>query len=231
MQASQLQPAGTFAAQFGVKSICYGPPGSGKTPLINTAPRPVLLAVEPGLLSMRGSTVPTWMATTPAQIDEFMTWLIQSPEAKNFDTVGIDSGSELCEIILREELSKKSKSGNKVDGKAAYGEMATRAYRHFNDLYYMREKHVYMICKQGNFEENNSIKRRPYFPGQDLNVKMPHLYDLIMHLDTANVPNVGAVKALRTVSSYDITARDRGGKCAEFEQPNLTLLFNKIVQG
>jgi AAA domain len=62
MQAKDLRPAGSFAQQYGVKMIAYGPPGAGKTPLINTAPRPILLIVEPGMLSMKGSTVPSWDA-------------------------------------------------------------------------------------------------------------------------------------------------------------------------
>jgi hypothetical protein len=62
MDIRSLRPARDFAVQYGVKAIVYGPPGSGKTPVINTAPRPVMLVCEPGLLSMRTSTVPTFFA-------------------------------------------------------------------------------------------------------------------------------------------------------------------------
>src|SRR5512147_1136630 len=106
MQITDLKPAKQFAQQFGVKTICYGPPGSAKTPTINTAPRPVLLATEPGLLSMRGSEVPTWIAPTKDKIDEFMKWFEHSSEAKNFDTLAIDSISQMCSIAL--ESSKKA---------------------------------------------------------------------------------------------------------------------------
>ena len=226
-----IQPAGNFANQFGVKSIIYGPPGIGKTPLMNTAPRPILLACEPGLLSMRGSGVMTQAAATPADIEEFFKWLWSSAEAKNYDTVGIDSGSQLAELILGEELSKKSSSGKKVDGKAAYGEMSNRVMVYMNGLYYTREKHVVILCKQGSVEENGFEKRRPFFPGKDLNVKIPHLFDEILHYAKANVPGHGEVKALRAAETYDIAARDRSGRLAELEQPDLTLLFNKILQG
>lgn len=224
-------PAHTFAGQFGVKTIVYGPPGSGKTPMIDTAPRPVLLAVEPGMLTMKKSAVPTCMATTPEQIDEFFRWFFTSQETRNYDTLGIDSGSQIAEIILEQELGKKSKSGNKVDGKAAYGEMARRVMEYMNGLYYTREKHIYIIAKQGDMEVAGIKELRPYFPGKDLNIKIPHLFDEVLHLAKVNVPNVGEVKALRTKPTFGIFARDRSDKLAEFEQPNLTLLFNKILQG
>lgn len=225
--ALQWGRAGDFANQFGVKSIVYGPPGGGKTPLIGTAPRPVLLAIEPGLLSMKNSTIPTAFAQKPGDVEEFVRWLQQSAEAKQFDTVGIDSGSQHAENILDEELSKKSSSGKKVDGKAAYGEMSKRAMDLFDTLYYLREKHVVLICK----ESHGDGQKRPYFPGKDLDTKVPHRYDEILRLAKTFVQGVGDVPALRAKEAYDAFARDRTGKLAEFEQPNLTALFNKLMQG
>ncbi len=116
MQQNDLRPANEFALKLGVKAIVYGPPGTGKTPIVNSAPRPVLMACEPGLLSMRGSKVSTWFADTGIRIDEFFKWLFNSKEANNFDTVAVDSVSQMCEIYLREAEQGKSKSGNKMHG-------------------------------------------------------------------------------------------------------------------
>jgi hypothetical protein len=221
----QFAPATVWAQQFGVKSVCYGPPGSGKTPLVNTAPRPVLLAVEPGLLSMRGSNVMTCYAPTVELIDDFFKWLFESAEARqNVETVCVDSISQIAEIYLEKELPKHK------DPRKAYGEMSQKVMKHLNGLYYTRERNTYLIAKQG-FEEIDGIRtRRPYFPGQDLGVKVPHLFDLVMYLDEVSMPSVGKVKALRTKSALGIFARDRGGKLAELEQPDLTMLFNKCTK-
>ena len=105
MNQNDLKPAKEFAQRFGIKCVVFGPPGSGKTPMVNTAPRPVLLATEPGLLSMRNSNVPTWLAPTTDKIDEFMKWFEHSSEAKNFDTLAIDSSSQMCDIAL--DMAKK----------------------------------------------------------------------------------------------------------------------------
>lgn len=215
----QFAPAHSFAQQFGVKCLIYGPPGGGKTPLLNTAPRPVLLAIEPGLLSMRGSTIPTCMAETPEKIDDFFNWLFNSREADQYDTVGIDSVSEMSYRYLLPELKKHK------DGRKAYGEMSAKVFPLLSNLYYMRNKHAYLIAKQTT-DENRYI---PQFEGKDLGSKVPHMYDEILHLAKANVPGQGEVIALRAKDAYNILARDRSGKLAEFEFPHLGNLFNKIL--
>lgn len=226
MQMSQLKSASQLAQRYGCKAVAYGPPGSGKTPAIKTAPRPVMLAVEPGLLSMRDAhNVPCWEGYTYDKIEEFFKWLYQSSEAKNFDTVAIDSGSQMAEIYLTRQLAKQK------DGRKAYGEMSIEMMAHFNALYYMPQKHIYMICKQGIIEENEKQKRRPFFPGQDLNVKVPHLFDAVLHIDKAMPPGCAMpVACIRTASTFDILARDRSGNLAEYEPLDLGALFAKAMQ-
>jgi GTPase SAR1 family protein len=221
----ELKPASSFAQQFGVKALLFGGPGMGKTPLLNTAPRPVLLAVEPGLLSMRGSNIPTFEAfNNYARIEGFFEWLFNSAEAKQFDTVGVDSISQIAEIVLAERLAKNK------DPRKAYGEMSQKLMEYANGLYFMQNKHAYLIAKQTSADENGAIRKKPYFPGQDLNVKIPHLYDEILHLGKAMIPSVGEQIAIRTKETFEIMARDRSGKCAELEPPNLGQLFQKIMQ-
>lgn len=225
MNINQLRPAKEFAQRYGFKSIVYGPPGSAKTPIVNTAPRPVLLACEAGLLSMRNSNVPTWAAPTADLIDEFFQWLFHSGEAKVFDTVAIDSGSQMCDTYLQGLLTGKTKAGNRMHGMAAYGEMARLAMNHLRPLYYMQQKHVYLIAKEHSHTENAFAKKRPYFPGQQLPVDVPHLYDAILHLDVHNVPGTGQVRSFLCSQTLDTIARDRTGSLLEYEPPD----FGKLV--
>jgi AAA domain len=229
MNQKDLRPARDFAINFGVKAVIYGPPGSGKTPVINTAPRPVLLACEPGLLSMRGSNVPTWEGYTPKRIDEFFEWVFGSTETKNFDTICVDSTSHMAEIYLDAALNGKSKSGQKMHGLAAYGEMARNTLEHLETLYYVRQKHTYLIAKQEIINENGLTLKRPYYSGKELPVKLPHKFDQILQLDIQNVPGVGQVKAFRCQASIDVSARDRTGMLAEFEPPNFTAIVQKAM--
>lgn len=236
MDARNLKPAGQLMQRFGVKAVCYGGPGSGKTPVVNTAPRPVMLVVEPGMLSMKGSKVPAFEAFTPALVDEFFAWFFNSNESRAYDTLAVDSVSQIAEIFLTREL------GRCKDGRMAYGEMSKRVMAHLNALFYMPNKHVFLIGKQCNLEvgtktisENGQFRIEPvrqkriYFPGNDLDTKVPHLFDEVLHLDTVPIPGHGPQKAFRTKEVPEIFARDRSGNLAEFEPANLTQLFAKCM--
>lgn len=220
MNISDLKPAKEFALKFGAKCIIYGPPGSAKTPIINTCPRPVLLAVEPGLLSMRSSMVPTWVAPTKARIDEFFKWFELSAETKNFDTLAVDSVSQMCNIALDESKAKH--------GLAQYGEMADYVMPYLQRLYYMKEKHMYLIAKE---ELTSDGKRRPAFPGQQLNGSsgVSHLYDCILRLAKVPIPNVGETLAFQCNGTVDIIARNRTGALADFEPPDFNALVQKVM--
>lgn len=151
--------------------------------------------------------------------------VFKSTESKNFDTLVIDSVSQMAEIYLERDLKIHK------DGRKAYGEMSRATYKHISALYYMQNKHMYMICKQAVVEENaTSNYKKPYFPGNDLNVKIPHLFDLIAHIGLAQIPGITAPqRAIRCNPSYDILARDRGGRLDPLEPPDLTALFRKAM--
>jgi hypothetical protein len=224
MQMSDFRQARDFARKYGAKALVYGKPGTGKTPIMNTAPRPILAVFEPGMLSMRSSTIPAVDLFTPERIDDFFKWLKSSHEVRNFDTIGTDSASQMAEIYLKQGHEKNK------DGRAAYGHMSDKVREHLDTLFFMQQKHTYIICKQGYAEIDGQRMAVPYFPGKDLPVYVPHLYDIILHLGIHSVPSVGQVKAFRCAASFDSVARDRSGNLAEFEPPNLTALFNKVMK-
>lgn len=227
MNKNDLKPASTLAKKNGVKAIVYGLPGAGKTPVVKTAPRPVILAVEPGMMSMRDAhNIPAYEAYSFEKIDEFFKWWFGSSEVSAFDTLAIDSLSQMAEIAL-----DHFKARNK-DGRKAYGEMSDWVMGHVNKLFYMPQKHMYLICKQAKIDSGSGNYFLPYFPGNDLDVKIPHLFDEILRLDNAvRIPGLlKEVTAFQTKESFNYKARDRSGKLDEFEQPDLTNLFNKCMQ-
>ncbi len=220
MDIRDLKSAGEFALNFGCKSIIYGPAGSAKTPIFSTASRPLLLATEPGLLSMKGSKIPTYEAYTPAKIEEFFKWFFNSTETKNFDTLGIDSASQIADIYLI-DAQKNNKHGLK-----AYGEMAEATMGHLRTLYYTRYKHTFVICKEEVKDLDGQSMRRPYFPGQVLPIQVPHLFDFILRLSKTIIPNVGEMLAFQCNGTYNVMARNRTGNLEDYEEPH----FGKLVE-
>ncbi len=226
MNINGLKPASQFSNSSGFKAVVYGAPGSAKTPLISTCPRPLMLICEPGMLSMRGSNVPAFEAYEGKKIDDFFDWWFKSNETKNFDTLAIDSASQMADIYLQDALTGKSKSGNKKHGLAAYGEMADEVIKHLRPLFYQAQKHCYIICKQ---TVEDGVKK-PYFLGKQLPTEVPHLYDAILHLGIHNVPSVGQVLSFQCRQSIDTIARDRSGRLNEFEEPHFGKLVQKAMQ-
>ena len=230
MDIRDLKAAHEHAQNFGIKSIVYGRAGTGKTPLLNTAPRPLLLATEAGLLSMRGSNIPTYDAYTAKRIDEFFKWFFESAETKNFDTLGIDSGSQMADVYLNAALSGTSSSGKKIHGMAAYGEMATNTMNHLRTLYYTRYKHVYLVCKEELADVEGQSLFRPYFPGKVLPIDVPHLYDFFLSLYKGPVPGqAGEVLSFQCNGTYNVMARNRTGNLDDFEPPHFGALVEKAM--
>lgn len=234
MDMSHLRPAHEFAINFGVKAAIYGPAGSGKTPICgNTAPRPLLLVSEPGMLTMKKSTTPTYPAFTPLKLEEFFQWFFNSAETKNFDTLIWDSTSQSAEQLVDHELGGTSKGGNQKHGQQAYGAMSRKMMEYLNKLYFMQQKHIVLITKHVIVDQMGSQYCRPYFPGRELNVRVPHLFDLVMRLGDYNIPGVvpSPTKAFRCRESFEMMARDRSGNLNEYEPPNLEHIFKKCLAG
>lgn len=226
MNITNLVPVSQCANQYGVKCLAHGAPGTGKTPLIKTAPRPVILLSEPGAMSLRDAhNIPAYPGYTRAAITEFFQWFFGSHEASNFDTLVCDSISQIAEIVLADELPKNK------DPRKAYGNMSQQVMQWVNGMYFMPQKHAYLISKQIVAEVGGAKVSKYFFPGQDLNVKIPHLYDEILCVGLFMIPGAGAnpVRAIQCHPSYDVIARDRSGKLAQYEPPDLTALFRKCM--
>lgn len=227
----RIVAANQLAGQYGIKAVITGPAGSGKTPLMATAPRVIVLALEPGYRSVRNQNFPCWNAINSLKdADDFFDWAFGSNEAKAFDTFGFDSWSQYCDLVLAKYKANKS------HGLQAYGFMAEHVYKNAEKLFYLQQKHVVMNCKQEIVEVPgpgpDPIKyTRPYFPGKNLIVQIPHLYDEFWQLDEFIVPGVnGKTTALLTKRRNDRLVRSRSGNLNEYEPPNLTDVFAKAMQ-
>lgn len=219
-----LTTTGELAKTEKVKCIIYGEPGCGKTPLLLTAPNPIYIAVERGQVSLKGTNAPAIQAYTLPEFYAALKWL-ETPEAAPFETIYIDSISAFAKLVLNDELSRKSKSGEKVNGQAAYGEMATRVLKLMHLLYALPGRNVVLLAQQDAGKE----RAWPYFPGNATNTELPHLFDAVLHLGWHEIPEHGKHYTLQCRATDAIFARCRFNNCADYESPNLTQLFNKLT--
>lgn len=221
---SMVQPVSALAVNYGAKAIVYGGPGTGKTPLCTSAPYPIIAFAEPGLGSVRVYNGPGVITDTYAKMRDFWQWATQSAEARQFQTKCADSISQMAEIVLAEEKVKNK------DPRKAYGEMSSKMMEILNWIYYCPHINALLIAKEDQPSDENGKMFRPFFPGKDLNVKVPHLYDAVWRLEMVKQPNGTEQRVIRTRSSFNAFARYRFGNLNEIEAADIAYLFNKMRQ-
>ena len=220
--AINLKSTGNLAGN-GVKLLVYGQAGAGKTSLTPTLPNPIVLSAEGGLLSIQDAELPYIEITTMAELQEAYKWLAESAEAGQFESVAIDSISEIAEVCLNYE-----KKVNK-DPRAAYGAMQEQMadiIRAFRDL---PAKHVYMSAKlEKTQDEMGRILYAPSMPGNKTGQSLPYFFDEVLALRVEKDAEGATQRALMCDSDGLWLAKDRSGKLDAWEAPDLTVIINKI---
>ena len=220
--AINLKSTGNLAGN-GVKLLVYGQAGAGKTSLIPTLPNPIVLSAEGGLLSIQDAELPYLEITTMAELQEAYKWLTESAEAAQFESVAIDSISEIAEVCLNYE-----KKVNK-DPRAAYGAMQEQMadiIRVFRDL---PAKHVYMSAKlEKTQDEMGRILYAPSMPGNKTGQSLPYFFDEVLALRVERDAEGNSQRALMCDSDGLWLAKDRSGKLESWEAPDLSMIINKI---
>ena len=209
----------------GAKLLVYGQAGAGKTYATQTMPGKVLvISAEAGLLSIKDA--PNVSAIEVSNYDDLreVYAALKSGELV-FDSVCLDSVSEISEILLVHE-----KSRNK-DGRMAYqnvAEAVTSLMRSFRDL----DMHVLFLCKEGKENNDGVFFFGPKMASKPLGDAITYFFDEVLALrvieDQDDDGNPVAARWLQTRIGQGYTAKDRSGKLEAFEEPNLTALITKL---
>lgn len=210
----------------GVKILCYGQAGAGKTSLIKTLPAPVVLSAEGGLLSISDADIPFIEVSSMGALQEAYSWLKDSEESKGFKSVCLDSISEVAEVVLAAELRKNK------DGRAAYGEMnSTMAelIRAFRDL---PGRHVYMSAKlEKSQDEMGRMLYNPSMPGKSLTQQLPYFFDFVFPLRVEKDAEGKTQRAIMTDSDGLWLAKSRSRNLDQWEAHDLGAIIKKISGG
>lgn len=212
------------AVMSGVKVLVYGKSGMGKTRLCATAPKPIILSAESGLLSLRQYSIPVMEIKTVDDLVEAHQWFINNPHAKQFETVCIDSITEIGETVLANAKRQVK------DPRQAYGELIekmTATIKAFRDL---EGFNVYMAAKAEPTKDEMTgiVSYGPAMPGSKLGPQLPYLFDEVFALRQNRTPQGVEFTYLQTKSELQWDAKDRSGALDAIEEPNLSKIFSKI---
>ena len=220
--AINLKSTGNLS-ENGVKVLVYGAAGVGKTALIASLPSPIVLSAEGGLLSLQSADLPFIEVASLDDLREAYSWCRDSAEAKVYQSICLDSISEVAEVVLHHELK-----ANK-DGRAAYGEMNTtmsEIIRSFRDLV---GRHIYMSAKlEKSSDELGRMLYNPGMPGKTLTQGLPYFFDEVLALRVEKDGEGNTQRALMTDGDGLWLAKDRSGKLDPWEAPDLGSIIEKI---
>ena len=223
--AITLKSSGDVAASQ-VRLLVYGQAGGGKTSLIPTLPEPVILSAEGGLLSIAGSGIPYIDITNVETLREAYQWLTESSEAAQFQSVALDSISEIAEVVLANEKATAK------DPRQAYGalqDVMGGIIRAFRDL---PGRHVYFTAKlEKSQDEMGRILYSPSMPGSKLGQQLPYFFDLVLPLRVEKDAEGNTVRSLQCQSDGLWTAKDRSGRLDPWEPADLGHVIRKIQGG
>ena len=223
--AINVKTTGSLAAN-GVKVLVYGQAGAGKTTLIKTLPNPIVLSAEGGLLSIQDADLPYIEISDMDTLKEAYTWLAESDEAKQYQSVALDSISEIAEVVLNAE--KKATK----DPRQAYGAMQEQMadiIRAFRDL---PGRHVYMSAKLEKMQdEMGRVLYAPSMPGNKTGQALPYFFDEVLALRIERDAEGVTQRALMCDSDGLWLAKDRSGKLEAWEAPDLGAIITKIQGG
>ena len=220
--AINVKSTGSLAAN-GVKVLVYGQAGAGKTSLIKSLPSPIVLSAEGGLLSIQDADLPFIEIASMDDLREAYEWLTSSDDAKAYQSVALDSISEIAEVCLNHE-----KKVNK-DPRAAYGAMQEQMadiIRAFRDL---PGRHVYMSAKlEKTQDEMGRVLYAPSMPGNKTGQALPYFFDEVLALRVEKDGDGATQRALMCDSDGLWLAKDRSGKLDAWETPDLSAIIAKI---
>lgn len=222
------------AETHGVKMLVFGRAGVGKTRLCGTAPRPLIISAEAGLLTLRDAVtdygkgpepIRVLVVKTRKDVDDALDWCRTDAAKHNIATLCLDSVSEIAEKVLADERSKTK------DPRQAYGELAEQTIKLVKDFRDLPGFNVLITAKEAAVEDaiTGATRAQPSSPGKQVGPQLPYLFDEVFHAATDKDGQGKTYHYLRTRASFSADAKDRSNKLDEIEYPDITNIINKIM--
>lgn len=203
----------------GVKCVVYGGAGVGKTRLCATAPKPIIISAESGLLSLSDIDVDFIEIKRLKDLDEAYKALKDTSE---YETICLDSLSEIAEVLI---ASLKPSYKDPRQAYAALSDAMMPMLRKFRDI---KGKNTVFTAKliKVQDEDSGSISEEILMPGKVLSYQIPYMVDELFKLKL----NKQKEYTLQTKPDRLSFAKDRSGALQAEEKPDMTKIINKILE-
>lgn len=216
----------TKAASKYIKCLVYGESGRGKTWLIKTAPNPLIISAEGGLLTLGDCNFPVIEIKTYDDLVEAYDFIMTDEKAKKFETICFDSISDVAENVIS-DLKKEY-----ADPRQAYGDMADKILAMVKKFRDIPDRHVYIIAKEKRVKDEYTgiTSWQPSAPGQQIGPALPYLFDFVLALRIGETAEGVQFRYLQTVGDIQYIAKARCvHPIANKVEPHLGKLFSMAL--
>lgn len=230
--AIKILSTADFSSGNGWKGVVYGGPGIGKTSLVKTADKSIILSAEKGLLSLKKFDFPYIEIKTPNDIDEAYNWLC-SAKAKEFKTIFLDTVSEVSEVLLSDFLINGDDiiKGPLKDARQGYRMMAQAMMPMIRKYRDIPGKNVIFLAKLEVKEDENTgiLHHRPMIPGNVVKNQLPYMFDGVFLYDQIKDKDKNDVRVFQTGNSIGKVGKDRSGNLSFYEKPEIDYIISKSL--
>lgn len=180
------------------RCLLYGRTGIGKTTLLGTAPKPLILATEDGLQSLSAQDVSFRTIKTLGDLRKTFSLLVND---KIYETICLDSLTALCDIVLA-DVERESGSD---EARTTYPLLRTKVWNIVAHLLKL-PKHVIMTATETGGDGN-----KPYLPsmiGSKLCEDIGRPFDHVHYMTFGSEDKV----VIHVSRHRDSVAKDRTGE-------------------
>jgi phage nucleotide-binding protein len=208
-----------------VKALVYAESGMGKTTLLGTLPEAetLIVSAESGLLCLDGKDISVVEVKQWADLQSVYKNLTTNPEWAHFKYVGIDSLTELSDMLVytleNSPEFRDPKMALKMWGE--FSKRLTATIKAFRGL----DKSVIFTALTEDVIDNGVVTKKPYIKGKSVQRMLESYFDEVLYL---SVNSTTEEREIQTQPSTSVQAKDRSGKLDNFEEANLTTIINKI---
>jgi len=195
--------------------IIYGPPGIGKTTFGSTAPKPLIIDMEGGILSISDSNVDIAQVSTRDEISEAIIYGIKN----GYKTLVFDSLTHYSEILMDDILKKDRKSRPQIQH---WGTLIDTIKKTVWRLQAKKINTIF-ICLEKEDKDDDQILKRPDLPGS-LKAAVPAIVDIVGYMRVSH-KNKRMLSVVPTDKWY---AKDRSGKLGAEVEPNFIQIQETI---
>ena len=205
----------------GINALVYGQSGCGKTYQIQSLEDCLILSAEDGLLSLKGTNIEYIDISSLQDLREAYSFIQKSKDATRYQTIAIDSISEVAERILQDEKKRLK------DARAAYLVMQDSVIdviRSFRSI----KKNIYVTAKIEKIQDDvGRVMFAPSSPGTKLSNLLPYHFDEVFALKSEVIEKT-TERFFICGNDQNYVAKDRSGILNHIENLSINEIFKKI---